>query len=137
SVGTRGAALFEPYADAAGESGKLEIEHGKLLELITGAARGGLQPAVLTTGDRAARLALDAFRQARLLEPGFARLRPRIEDGLFVTTRDWPRFPELGVALTIAPRGGDEAESIAARVGPELWRRSLTWMRLAPRLGPV
>ena len=137
SVGTRGAALLEAYADAAGEQGKLELEHGKLLELVTGAARDGLQPAVLATGDRAARLALDAFRQARLLEPGFARLRPRIEDGLFVTTRDWPRFPELGVALTIAPRSADEAETIALRVGPERWRRSLTWERLAPRLGPV
>ncbi len=137
SLATLGATLLEPYADHAGESGPAALEGGRLLELVTGAARAGLQPALRATGDRAARLALDTYRQVGLIEPGFARLRPRIEDGLLVSTRDWPRFPELGVALVASPRSGAAADLAALRVGPERWRRALGWLRLAPHVGPM
>lgn len=137
SLSTRGAALLEPYSDQAGESGRTALDEGRLLELVTGAARAGLQPALRATGDRAARLALDVYRQVGLIEPGLARLRPRIEDGLLVSTRDWPRFPELGVALVASPRCGTAADLAALRVGPERWRRALGWLRLAPHVGPM
>lgn len=136
-LGSRGAALLEPYADRPGDSGRLAHEEGPLMEFVTAAARVGLQPALIATGDRAARLALDVVQRGMLIEPALRRLRPRVEDGLLASTRDWPRFPEIGAALVLVPRGAAESDRAATRVGLERWRRSRTWQRLAPRLGPV
>ena len=137
SVSTWAAALEQPYADRPSESGALRLTEVQLAELVTGAAAAGLQPAVRATGDRSARLALDTYRKVAVLDRSFPRLRPRVEDGLLVSPRDWPRFPELGSVLCAVPRRLSSEDAAPARVGDDRWRRALAWRRLAPHLGPL
>ncbi len=109
SLGSRTAAMFEPYDDASTRPGP-GGPHGGLLEsweAINGrveqAADAGLATMIHAIGDQAVRTVLDAFEAVdpgRLAVPA---LMPRIEHAQVVQPVDRGRFARLGVAASVQP----------------------------------
>jgi predicted amidohydrolase YtcJ len=106
ALGSRGAALLEPYSDDPGNEGLL-VTPPATLETQVGRARElGLQPAIHAIGDRGNQVALDAIAAAG----GSSR----IEHAQVVAPEDIPRFAELDVIASLQPIQGAYA-----------WRRML------------
>ena len=96
ALGSRGAALLEPYADDAGNAGLLVTPPERLLEAArTGLARG-FQVGIHAIGDRANRIVLDVYEKAMAERPGESP-RFRIEHAQILDEEDIPRFGRLGV----------------------------------------
>jgi hypothetical protein len=96
ALGSRGAALLEPYSDDARNSGLVVVPAGRVHDVAVKALRAGFQVNVHAIGDRANRTALDEFEQA-LKEVPVADHRFRIEHAQIIHPDDIPRFAELGV----------------------------------------
>ncbi len=102
ALGSRGAALLEPYLDRPQTRGLLVTSTTVLKAWIQICAKEGLQPCVHAIGDRANRLVLDLYQD--LLTPSQrVRLRPRVEHAQILSLRDLPRFKELGVIASMQP----------------------------------
>src|SRR5689334_2387697 len=63
ALGSRGAALLEPYSDEPGTSGFLTTTEADLIATTRAAAEAGFQTCVHAIGDRANRVVLDAFER--------------------------------------------------------------------------
>jgi predicted amidohydrolase YtcJ len=100
ALGSRGAELFEPYADAPKESGLETMSDASFRELIEAARVKGFQVNAHAIGDRAVRRALDAFEAAG---PEARRLRFRVEHASVVAPADRSRFRELEVIASMQP----------------------------------
>jgi predicted amidohydrolase YtcJ len=116
ALGSRGAQLFEPYADAPSERGLETMSDGEFHALIRAATAKGFQVNAHAIGDRAVGRALDAFEAAG---PDARRLRFRIEHASVIDPVDRPRFAKLGVIASIQPMfAGEYARWSEDRVGP-------------------
>ena len=96
ALGSRGAALLEPYADDPHNTGLLVSPPAHLEAVAERALRAGFQVCVHAIGDRGNRVVLDAFEQALKAAP-VADHRFRIEHAQVVNFEDIPRFAELDV----------------------------------------
>ena len=96
ALGSRGAALLEPYSDDAGNTGLLTTPPERIKNVAVRALRAGFQVNVHAIGDRANRLVLDQFESA-LREVPSADHRFRIEHAQILSYQDMPRFAELDV----------------------------------------
>ncbi|MBO9545967.1 amidohydrolase [Caulobacter sp.] len=99
ALGSRGAALLEPYSDA--ESLGLQLTpQDKGLALMKQAKAVGAQVAMHAIGDRGNRMTLDWFQQSL---GGDTAARWRIEHSQIVADTDVPRFAKLGVIASMQP----------------------------------
>ena len=96
ALGSRGAALLEPYDDDPGNTGLLVSDPDSIRAMAVRALKAGLQLNVHAIGDRGNRLVLDAFESA-LKEVPRADHRFRIEHAQILNYQDIPRFAKLGV----------------------------------------
>ena len=96
ALGSRGAALLDPYSDDHENRGLILTPREDLDRLAADALRNGFQLNVHAIGDRANRMVLDAFEQA-LAERPTPDHRFRIEHAQILNFADIPRFAELGV----------------------------------------
>ncbi len=96
ALGSRGAALLEPYADDAGNTGLLVSAPAHIREVATRALRAGFQVNTHAIGDRGNRLVLDAYEAALKAVPT-ADHRFRVEHAQILNHQDIPRFAALGV----------------------------------------
>jgi predicted amidohydrolase YtcJ len=96
AMGSRGAALLEPYSDDPGNVGLLKSTQAHLQDVATRALRAGFQVCTHAIGDRGNRIALDAY-QAALAAVPVADHRFRIEHAQNLHYTDIPRFAALGV----------------------------------------
>ncbi|MEM1453468.1 MAG: amidohydrolase [Planctomycetota bacterium] len=132
ALGSRAAALSKDYADAPGRRGLLRMDVERFSAQVDVAARAGLQPATNAVGDRAVRIALDAYGRAAQDVEGFAGLRPRIEHLEVVAESDFARLAELGVIPSLQPAQlTDSLRWIEARLGRDRASRAHAWRRLA------
>jgi predicted amidohydrolase YtcJ len=99
ALGSRGAALFEDYADEPGNHGLLLTPPDVLGQKIRAVAGAGFQPAVHAIGDRAISGVLDAFEAAGDLRS----VRPRIEHLQIVRRRDLSRLATAGGIASMQP----------------------------------
>jgi hypothetical protein len=97
ALGSRGAALLEPYADDPGHSGLLVTPPAEILEAARFALAHGFQAGTHAIGDRANRLVLDAYEAAFRENPQAKDPRFRIEHAQILDALDLPRFGKLGV----------------------------------------
>jgi hypothetical protein len=129
ALGSRGAALLQPYNDAEG-SGLLIMPPSKLLPYLLKAKAAGAQVAVHAIGDRANRLVLDTFAKTFGAGGGKA-LRWRIEHAQVIAPADIPRFGKLGVVASMQPSHAIRDLHFApARLGPSRLKGAYAWKSL-------
>ncbi len=102
ALGSRGAALREPYSDDPGTRGLLLTPPDALRERIRMVARAGLQPAVHAIGDRACAGVLEAFATIGE-EMDLARLNPRIEHFQTLADADLPLLASVRPVASMQP----------------------------------
>jgi hypothetical protein len=114
ALGSRGAQLSTPYADAPSESGLETMGDTEFRDLIARASARGFQVNAHAIGDLAVRRALDAFGAA-----GSGERRFRVEHASVIDPRDRPRFGKLGVIASLQPMFSSEYGRWSEdRVGP-------------------
>jgi predicted amidohydrolase YtcJ len=101
ALGSRGAALEQPYSDDPSTSGLLMYHAEALRPLLEQALRKGIQVQTHAIGDRANRIVLDLYEHAfaAIPPPDRAEAEPRwrIEHAQILNPADIPRFAQLGV----------------------------------------
>lgn len=107
ALGSRGAALLEPYADAPETSGFLTQKEEELQPIFEEALRRGVQIETHAIGDRANRVILDLYEKAmKAVPPEERKIREprwRVEHAQIVSAPDIPRFAKLGVIASMQP----------------------------------
>lgn len=120
ALGSRGAAMFEDYADRPGWRGLMILSEEEVYRIADRALRAGYQVAAHAIGDRANHVVLNAFEKAFAEHTEVGDPRFRIEHAQILDRADIPRFSELGV---IAAMQGVHATSdmpwVAERIGEE------------------
>ena len=130
ALGSRGAALLQPYSDDPSNSGLLLITQAHITDVATRALAHGFQTCVHAIGDRGNRTVLDAYETALKTVPrGDYRLR--VEHAQVLSPQDIPRFRALGIIPSmqtthqISDMGWAED-----RLGPERIRGAYAWRSL-------
>jgi predicted amidohydrolase YtcJ len=96
ALGSRGAALLDPYADDPKNSGLLVSAPEHIRDVATRGLRAGFQVNTHAIGDRGNRIVLDAYEAALAAVPT-ADHRFRIEHAQVLNFADISRFAKLGV----------------------------------------
>jgi predicted amidohydrolase YtcJ len=126
ALGSRGACLKKPYADAPTQTGLCFLDDAKLRNLMTRAAMDGFQTAVHAIGDRANAQVLDAIDD---LAPTFkGDRRWRIEHAQIVDPADIPRFGKNGTIASMQPVHQTSDRTMAeARLDPPRLAGAYAW----------
>jgi len=130
ALGSRGAALLEPYADDPGNAG-LELAAGADLERWSrDAVAAGFQVCVHAIGDRGNRTVLDVFERVLADHPD-EDLRLRVEHAQILARADLPRFRALGVIPSMQPTHcTSDMAWVEQRLGSERSRLAYAWRSL-------
>ena len=125
------AAMLEPYSNLESVRGEPRLTADELDRVVVDLDRRGWQIMIHAIGDRAIRMALDAFERAAARNPVPARgRRHRIEHIETIDAADIPRFGHLGVIASMQPYHGlPDPPQIAvwrANIGED--RASRAWM---------
>jgi predicted amidohydrolase YtcJ len=130
ALGSRGAALLDPYADDAQNTGLLVQQPAYIRGVAERALRSGWQIATHAIGDRANRLVLDAY-DAALKSVPTADHRFRIEHAQIIHHDDIPRFVTLGVIPSMqASHQTSDMYWAGNRLGNERLRGAYAWRSL-------
>lgn len=107
SLGSRSAALLQPYSDKPDTSGFLTIKETALQPLLQAALKKGIQIETHAIGDRGNRFILDQYEKAMNAVPRsewkIKDPRWRVEHSQIVNPADIPRFKKLGVIPSMQP----------------------------------
>lgn len=125
------AAMLEPYSNRTNASGEPRYTAEALDRLVAELDRRGWQVMIHAIGDRAIRMALDAFEHAAKANPLPARgRRHRIEHIETIDPADIPRFGRLGVIASMQPYHGlpDPAQIAVWRANIGDDRAARAWM---------
>jgi predicted amidohydrolase YtcJ len=116
ALGSRGAELSAPYADAPREVGLSMFDDATLDGYVKQAREKGFQVNVHAIGDKAVKRVLDAFERGGVTPAD----RFRIEHASMITPADLPRFARLGVIASMQPVFvGEYSRWAVDRVGTE------------------
>jgi predicted amidohydrolase YtcJ len=126
ALGSRGAALLEPYSDDPGNRGLL-ISSRELIEKVAREAlAAGFQVNTHAIGDRANRTVLEAYAAA--LENQKNDKRFRVEHAQVVAPEDFARFRDNSIIASMQPtHATSDMPWAAARIGPERIRGAYAW----------
>lgn len=129
ALGSRGAAMIEPYSDDVENRGLPFWTQQELDEQVARANGMGFQVGIHAIGDLGNRLALNSFEKAQGGKP--SPLRNRIEHSQIVALQDIPRFAELGVIASMQATHATSDKNMAEdRIGPERILGGYAWRRL-------
>src|SRR4029079_13914877 len=107
SLGSRSAALLQPYSDKPETSGFFTRKEADLERLLQQALRQGIQMETHAIGDRGNRFILDQYEKAMNAVPKsewkIKQPRWRVEHSQIVNPSDIPRFAKLGVIPSMQP----------------------------------
>lgn len=130
ALGSRGAALLDPYADDPKNNGLLKSTPEHLRDVSIRALQHGFQVATHAIGDRGNRVALDAY-QAALEKVPTVDHRFRIEHVQVLDHADIPRFAQLGVIPSMqAVHQTSDMYWAATRLGPSHILGAYAWRSL-------
>jgi hypothetical protein len=130
ALGSRGAALLDPYSDDPGNSGLLVSKPEHLQAVAIAALRAGFLVCTHAIGDRGNRLTLDAY-EAALREVPVPDHRFRIEHAQVINHADIPRFAKLGVIPSMqTTHQTSDMYWAGTRLGPERVRGAYAWRAL-------
>ena len=106
SLGSRSAAMLEPYADAD-TSGFLTQKEAEVRPMLEEALRRGIQVQTHAIGDKANRVILDLYEKALKAVPPEQRKNPeprwRVEHAQILSAPDIRRFAKMGVIASMQP----------------------------------
>ena len=127
ALGSRTAAMLEPYSDDPSTSGIYTYDPEKLQAMAIERDRAGFQLAFHAIGDRANRIALDVFEAVAKANKPRDR-RDRIEHAQVVTPMDFQRFKQLNVIASMQPsHQTTDMRWAEDRVGSERIRGAYAW----------
>ena len=128
ALGSRGAALFEPYSDAPNTSGVITTSPEELYDITAKSLKAGMQVAVHAIGDRANRITLDVFEKALKTAQTGANNRLRIEHAQVMALEDIPRFAQLGIIASMQPpHCTSDMPWVEDRIGKERAKGAYAW----------
>ncbi len=103
ALGSRGAALSEPYSDRPDTNGLLLMKKEEAMPVLNKAIEAGVQVNTHAIGDRGNKLLLDWYEETFAAHPEKTDLRWRDEHTQILRTEDIPRYAELGVIPSMQP----------------------------------
>ncbi|SUZ73718.1 uncharacterized protein METZ01_LOCUS26572 [marine metagenome] len=123
-LSTHTAAMLEPYSDRPDLFGEPFYTQEEIDALVKRANGLGFPVAIHAIGDRAVRMALNAFESS-----GNREYANRIEHIEIIDPNDVPRFKELNVAASMQPNHGTGVigKYITERVGEEREKNAYVW----------
>jgi predicted amidohydrolase YtcJ len=132
SLGSRSAALLEPYSDAPDTSGFLTVKEEDLLPVLEEALRKGIQAETHAIGDKGNRFILDEYEKALKAVPvaqrKIAEPRWRVEHSQIVNPLDIPRFKKLGIIPSMqASHAIGDLHFAPARLGIKRLEGAYAW----------
>ncbi len=126
ALGSRGACLKMPYADAPAQTGLCFLDDTKLRNIMSRAAMNNLQVATHAIGDAANAQVLSAIEE--LVETYKGDRRWRIEHAQIVDAADLPRFGKNGIIASMQPVHQTSDRVMAeARLGPDRLAGAYAW----------
>lgn len=129
ALGSRGAAMIDPYSDDVENRGLPFYTQDELDGFVQKANGMGFQVGIHAIGDLGNRMALDAFAKAQSGKP--SPLRNRIEHAQIIALDDIARFSELGIIASMQPIHATSDMNMAEdRIGPERIKGGYAWRRL-------
>jgi predicted amidohydrolase YtcJ len=129
ALGSRGAAMIEPYSDDAENRGLSFWTQKELDGFVKKANDMGFQVGIHAIGDLGNRMALDAFDKVQQGKP--SAFRNRIEHSQIIALEDIPRFAELGVIASMQPTHATSDKNMAEdRIGSDRIRGGYAWRSL-------
>ena len=123
------AAMLQPYTNRPATSGEPRFDQPSLDRLVKDLDRRGWQVMIHAIGDRAIRMALNAFELVAAENPPAARgRRHRIEHIETIDPADIPRFGRIGVIASMQPYHSlpDLGSVWSQNIGPE--RAGRAWL---------
>ena len=136
ALGSRGAWLKAPYADAPASKGLPQMTATKLGNLMSRAAIDNFQVAVHAIGDAANGAVLDSISELSATYKGDRRWR--IEHAQIVDPADIPRFGQHGVVASMQPQHEASDRTMAeARLGPNRLAGAYAWKSIAATGAPL
>jgi len=130
ALGSRGAALIEPYSDDPENRGLTRLGLEQIQAVAESAVAKGFQVCTHAIGDRANAYTLDAYEKAFKGKSG-QKYRFRIEHAQTLAESDIPRFKKLGVIPSMQPTHcTSDMYWAEARLGPKRIRGAYAWRSL-------
>ena len=128
ALGSRGAAMLEPYSDEPGNKGLLIVKQDTIREVSEKALARGFQVNTHAIGDAANRAALDAY--GAVLR-GTNDKRFRVEHAQIIAPSDFEKFRKYSVLASMqATHATSDMPWAATRIGPERIRGAYAWQTL-------
>ena len=138
ALGSRGAALYEPYSDAHDTRGLMQTDEATIVPLYEAALRSGIQVTTHAIGDRGNGSVLDWYAEAMAAVPAaqrrLAEPRFRIEHAQIMRPADEDRFAALKVIASMQPSHAiGDFHFAAARLGDARLDGAYAWKSLIDR----
>ncbi|MDA8815326.1 amidohydrolase [Luminiphilus sp.] len=138
TLGSRGAALLEPYTDANHNGFMNRTTKAELMPVLEGALRNGLQILTHVIGDRAVSVTLDWYQEAwdALPRGDWQRedLRWRLEHAQIIPIEDQQRLHDMNVIASMQPSHAiGDLNFAPARLGLERLQVAYPWRPLLER----
>jgi predicted amidohydrolase YtcJ len=128
ALGSRGAALFEPYADAPQTKGVTIMSEEAIYRITRRCLARGFQVATHAIGDAANHMVLNAYKRALKDVPAAVDARLRDEHAQVLAPADIPRFAGLGVIVSMQPvHCTSDMGWAEQRLGPERIKGAYAW----------
>ena len=131
ALGSRGAALIEPYSDDPHNRGLLVTPRARLDDVARRAYAAGFQVNVHAIGDQANRTALDVIERAVGAGGGARDHRWRVEHAQVLSPADVPRFARLRAIPSMqASHQTSDMPWAEQRLGPQRVKGAYAWRAL-------
>lgn len=135
ALGSRGAALWQPYSDDKGNTGLLMLAKEDVERVARQAAAKGFQVCTHAIGDKANRIVLDAYAAAL---GGRNDKRFRIEHAQIISLPDFKLFQENSVIASMqATHATSDMRWAERRLGPDRIAGAYAWRRFLSLGVPV
>jgi predicted amidohydrolase YtcJ len=119
ALGSRGAALLEPYSDEPKNLGLLTTPPDEVHAKALAASKAGFQTCTHAIGDRANREVLDIYQKVYSEAPVARNLRLRVEHAQILDAADIPRFRDLNVIASMqTTHATSDMPWVPTRIGP-------------------
>lgn len=135
ALGSRGAALIEPYDDDPKNEGLVMLTRQTVMPILKEALKNGIQINTHAIGDRANRLVLTWYEDAMKAVPAEDRKgdepRWRIEHSQIIAVDDIPRFAAAGIIPSMQPSHAiGDLHFAEDRIGKDRLKGGYAWRSL-------